>query len=594
AAAGEDAAASELTARHLTAVYTYADQCTVTPQAAALLTTAAMDAALLSPPSGRADSAWRPYTLAVVLRTAAAWLRDERCQWLDGELVARLPGLVVLPGPDDPQPAAVTAFNRMPVRFQVALWHLLVENEEPEAVAPHLGVDEGVVRGWMSAAQEQFRRALIEVHEEVAAPACRPFGRILVTAAETDPARAVTTRASSGLDEHLAACPDCARSLDELTRLNGSDRAATLAEALLPWGGRRYLAARRDGSPADRSAPSPVLAPGGAPVLRAGGRVTRCLRTAREQRAVLIPLGVCAAIAVVIACVAAPKFEEVGNASRPKTPDQAGVVTRDVTASALPTAHPTGHRKVHEETGHKKKETRKHAATEHPDATSSPSPQDTDPSPSALAVPGAALRWDFSTDGQRDAGPYPPSYVGDARLSTDRGGSLECGGGGYLRTGGAVVDTAGSFTVSAWVRLASKSGFQTVAGQDGHDVSGFFLQYSDTDDRWRLALGHSDSTEADESQVLSAAAPALNQWQQLTAVVDAQARQIRLYVNGELQGTAPDTHRWSTAGAFSVGRGLWDGADSDPWHGGIDDVRVYTRALGTSEAQALAAAGPNA
>ncbi|MFJ5646131.1 LamG domain-containing protein [Streptomyces sp. NPDC093223] len=603
AATGERGdAAAELTERHAAAVLAYAGQCAAAPRAAALLAAAATDAALLPPRTGRLDSAWRLHALACVLRTAAEWLQDERRLSLDGELVGRLPGLVILPEPDDPQPAAVTAFNRMPVRFQVALWHVVVEKEHPEAVAPHLGVDAGVVRMWVPTAEEQFRRALIEVYEESAAPACRPFSRILVSASETDPTRAVATRASSGLDEHLAGCADCTRSLDELTRLNGPERGASLAEVLLPWGGIRYLAARAADAADGRSAAS--SAPGRAPVRRASGRVFRSLRGARRQRAVLIPLGVCTAVTVVIACVATPRFEETGDSSRPRDSGDIGLLTHDAASSSLPSPRSTGHHKVHEETGQAKKTTKekdgkktdKGKSTDHSGSTTGPTQDVTapSPSPSALAVPGAALRWDFSADAQKEPGPHPPAYVGDVKRSTDRDGSLTCDGGGYLQTGGAVVDTSGSFTVSAWVRLTSKSGFQTVAGQDGRNVSGFFLQYSDTDDRWRLALGHSDSTDADETQVLSAHSPVLNQWQHLTAVVDAGARQIRLYVNGVLQGAANDVNRWSAEGPFSVGRGLWDGQASDAWHGGIDDVRVYTRALGASEARYLAAAGPNA
>ncbi|MER6462057.1 LamG domain-containing protein [Streptomyces sp. NPDC001288] len=601
---GTEAAAAELAGRHLTAVLAYAGECTVTDEAAALLTTAAMDMALLTRPVGGADTAWRPHVLAAVLRVAAEWLRDERRRWLDAELAAHLPHLVLFPEPDDPQPPAVTAFNRMPVRFQAGLWHLVVENENEnegaEAVALHLGADAAVVRTWMPTVEDRFRSALIEVYEECAAPACRPFSRILVTASETDPTRALATRASSGLDEHLATCADCARTLDDLTRLNGPERGASLAEALLPWGGRRYFESRSADGADVRAGHLPAPAPGGAPVRGRGGRVSRCLRSARKQRAVLIPLGVCTAITVVVACMGAPQFVEAGRPFRPTAHDDVGLLTRD--ASALPSPHPAGHHKMHDDTQGRKKvkgteETRrtgKKSDAKHSDPPVDPSPEATDPSPAAPAVAGAALRWDFSTDEKREPGPYPPYYIGDAEHSPDRGGSLTCDGSGYLQTDRAVVDMQGSFTVSVWVRPTSRSGFQTVAAQDGHDVSGFFLQYSDTADRWRLALGHEDSTDADESQVLSVAAPALNQWQHLTAVVDADAQQIRLYVNGILQGTARDAHTWSSVGAFTLGRGLWDGEASDAWHGGIDDVRVYLRALGPSEVGALAKAAPNA
>jgi hypothetical protein len=604
---GAEAAAVELTGRHLTAVFAYATQCTATSQAAAFLTTTAIESALLAPQAGGTDTAWRPHVLASVLRTAAQWLWDERRQWLSGELAARLPNLAAPPEPGEPQPPVVTAFNRMPVRFQVGLWHLVVENEGPETVARHLGADANVVRTWIPTVENRFRSALIEVHEELAASACRPFTRILVTASETDPTRAIATRASSGLDEHLATCADCAQSLDDLTRLNGPEGGASLAETLLPWGGRRYRESKTGNDGNIRPASLPAQAPGEGRDRRMSSRVSRYLRSARNQRAVLVPLGVCTAITAVLACVATPQFEATGKHSQSMVPDDVGLLARDGAASALPLPHSTEHHKVRTESQHGKKQGKdkdkgkgkakgsdKKVGKKDPGPRSDPSPTDTDPSPASLAVAGAALRWDFGMAQPQDMGPYPASFIGGAKLGSGREGSLTCDGSGYLQTHGPVVDTARSFTASAWVRLTSKSGFQTVAGQNGQNVSGFFLQYSDEADRWRLAMDHSDSTDAHESQVLSTGAPPLNQWQHLTAVVDGDAQEIRLYVNGALQGTARDVHRWSAEGPFSVGRGLWGGDAADLWHGGIDDVRVYTRALGPSEVESLATAEPNA
>ncbi len=39
-----------------------------------------------------------------------------------------------------------------------------------------------------------------------------------------------------------------------------------------------------------------------------------------------------------------------------------------------------------------------------------------------------------------------------------------------------VIDTSGSFTVSAWVNLANTNGYQTFVSGDGSQVSGFYLQ----------------------------------------------------------------------------------------------------------------------
>ncbi|MEU6631935.1 LamG domain-containing protein [Streptomyces parvus] len=114
----------------------------------------------------------------------------------------------------------------------------------------------------------------------------------------------------------------------------------------------------------------------------------------------------------------------------------------------------------------------------------------------------------------------------------DRDGSVWFDGGSFVKTSQAVLDTSRSFTLSAWVRPTSADGFLTVAGQDGNNVSGFLLQYTPDDDRWRLAMSHQDSAEADEDEVLSAGRPATGTWQHLTGVFDAENRRIRLYVDG--------------------------------------------------------------
>ncbi len=112
-------------------------------------------------------------------------------------------------------------------------------------------------------------------------------------------------------------------------------------------------------------------------------------------------------------------------------------------------------------------------------------------------------------------------------------------------------------TVSAWVRLESKATTQTVAGQDGTNVSGFFLQYGNEDDCWRLAVGHSESTEDEECEVLPLARPELGQWQHLTAVFGTDNDELRLYVDAVLQQVTEHSPAWSARGAFTVGRGLW-------------------------------------
>jgi hypothetical protein len=78
---------------------------------------------------------------------------------------------------------------------------------------------------------------------------------------------------------------------------------------------------------------------------------------------------------------------------------------------------------------------------------------------------------------------------------------------------------------------------------------------------------------------LSGAAPALNTWTHLAGVYDAAARQLRLYVNGALQGSAAYTAGWRSTGALAIGRAKWNGVAVDYFAGLVDEVRTFDRAL---------------
>lgn len=151
----------------------------------------------------------------------------------------------------------------------------------------------------------------------------------------------------------------------------------------------------------------------------------------------------------------------------------------------------------------------------------------------------------------------------------------------------ALVNTATSFSVSAWVSLTDTTGFHTVASQDGTSVSGFFLQYSGQDNTWAMALLGSDSSAAATARATSQFAPRVGDWTHLVGVRDTAAGQLRLYVNGRLAGTAPCSAAWNAAGNFVLGRGRFNAAPTDYFPGGIDQVRVWSRALSDADVRAL-------
>jgi hypothetical protein len=157
----------------------------------------------------------------------------------------------------------------------------------------------------------------------------------------------------------------------------------------------------------------------------------------------------------------------------------------------------------------------------------------------------------------------------------------------YVAGARAAVNTSTSFSVSAWVYLTAKGTLRTAVSQDGAVVSGFCLQYDDPSDRWAFVVRQADSTSASSDLVSAAGSPALNTWYHLVGVHDSGTQQIKLYVNGSLQGTAAHTSVWNATGALAVGRGKWGGGNTDFWPGRVDEVRLFQRALTASEISSL-------
>ncbi|MGW5744067.1 LamG-like jellyroll fold domain-containing protein [Amycolatopsis sp. NPDC003861] len=154
---------------------------------------------------------------------------------------------------------------------------------------------------------------------------------------------------------------------------------------------------------------------------------------------------------------------------------------------------------------------------------------------------------------------------------------------------GPVVDTAQSFSVSAWVKPTAAGGFRTAVSVDGSSISGFYLQRA-ADGRFAFTRRAGDGDTASSSAVSTLPAQA-DQWQHVAGVYNRAAGTLSLYVNGTFQQSVPFTTPWTASGHLEIGRGKWAGAAADWFAGGIDDVRAYPTPLTASAVAALAASG---
>ncbi|MFG2360924.1 LamG-like jellyroll fold domain-containing protein [Streptomyces mirabilis] len=196
-------------------------------------------------------------------------------------------------------------------------------------------------------------------------------------------------------------------------------------------------------------------------------------------------------------------------------------------------------------------------------------------------------------------GTLPATLTGGAAWSTDadRGTVLSLNGtAGYATTNAPGVDTSGSFTISAWVRLNSLTGGNStfVSQSDAPSVgaaNGFQLYYSSGSGVWAFGRHNDDTTSTSFTAVYGAKAVA-GKWTHLVGVFDADAGQLLLYVNGRLSATKAYTGTdWNAVGPVQFGRRLYQGAYGEYADGRLSDVRLYPTALPPADA---AAPGGNA
>jgi len=159
-----------------------------------------------------------------------------------------------------------------------------------------------------------------------------------------------------------------------------------------------------------------------------------------------------------------------------------------------------------------------------------------------------------------------------------------------------VVNTSTSFSVAAWVQLTSLSNWATAVSQDGSNVSGFYLQYTNpsagTDgSKFAFSLINADATTGTTVRATSPFTPLVNTWYHLVGVYDATSKQSHLYVNGALVGTQTIASNWNATGETVIGRAKFGGS-VDYWPGLIDDVQLSSQALAASDVLTLYQTAP--
>lgn len=153
-------------------------------------------------------------------------------------------------------------------------------------------------------------------------------------------------------------------------------------------------------------------------------------------------------------------------------------------------------------------------------------------------------------------------------------------GNNYAATSSKVVDTTGSFSVSAWAKLARTDTIGTVANQNGANIGAFQLYYSDAYGKWVFNRYDQDtSSGATVVRAISTTPPVAGAWTHLLAVYDRQEQELRLYVNGRLEATTTYTAPWAANGPFEIGRMKGSAGPSSYFDGELDHVQAYNRVV---------------
>ncbi|WP_460653221.1 LamG domain-containing protein [Kribbella endophytica] len=163
-------------------------------------------------------------------------------------------------------------------------------------------------------------------------------------------------------------------------------------------------------------------------------------------------------------------------------------------------------------------------------------------------------------------------------------GSLALDGvNGVAQATAPVIDTAKSFSISAWARPTNAAKTGVVAAVTGTKSTAAGLGYDAGTKRWTFTRTSADVNIPTVSKVSSKEAPVNGAWTHLLGTYDAATGQLQLFVNGRLQQAAHSVAGWQAAGPLTIGRGKSAGTPTGAFAGSIDRLAVWQRALVAEE-----------
>lgn len=234
---GDPEAAGLLFERHHEAALTYARKLAGSSRADDIAAEAFTKTLALLGDGKGPDAAFRPYLISAVHNTFVSMIRsDDRYVLVDdlgefeqefGDDEAPFTGLVA------------EAFYELPERWQVVLWHTLIEGDSLEVTAQHLGVTPAAVGSLTYRARRGLSNVLM-AKLAVEGDECLPTRELL----RQDPDDLSRTQRNA-LNRHLDECDNCNRLAAIAPAAAKSGIAGILIGGLVAGGGGAYLALRQ-------------------------------------------------------------------------------------------------------------------------------------------------------------------------------------------------------------------------------------------------------------------------------------------------------------------------------------------------------------
>lgn len=218
---------------------------------------------------------------------------------------------------------------------------------------------------------------------------------------------------------------------------------------------------------------------------------------------------------------------------------------------------------------------------------------------------GLVASWEFSGDATDSSGNSFDGIVHGATLTTDRFGNVNSAysfdGNDYIDYGNRAEYKNSSLTLSLWVNYSSLNEYQTIASFNGDRAwytSGWHLESRSGKHGYGIGeyhpnyfiggVGGYNQLSAGGDEIVT------DNWYHIVSTFDDYLKEMNIYVDGENVGTmtAKGSILYSDIAQLTIGVQDTGTEIMRYFHGIIDDVYLYDRALSKSEVQGLYAATP--